>query len=130
MTARRRILATAPRRVDRRLADPVAESVRASHAAALDEFGRRPAMKVVRNVALPSGTPVSVAHRLGTFPSWVGLSAVRGTTTPGSIVDLGAVDAAGRPIDRNQTVQLVATGFGQEIAVDVLFVYDPGSVTR
>lgn len=114
---------------DRRLADPTAEVVRRSHADAIRELDRRPVIRVVRNVVLPDSVHVTVAHRLGAPPSWLKESTVRGAATAGVVVDFESADPNGVPIDRTQSVVIMAVGFGATITVDVMFVLDQQAVT-
>jgi len=107
-----------------RLADADAESVRRNHEQRIKELQQLPAamITIVRNVSLPSGTAVAVSHGLGREPRWVSESTVRGSTSAGSITDLGSIDLSGNPIDRSKVVVLYALGFGVTVTVDVAFL--------
>lgn len=109
-----------------RLADPVAERARDSHAQAIVELQQLPAaaLKVIRAVALPNGGSARIAHGLGREPLAVLVSPpyASGTVviTAGLVSEYRGTDAAGAPIDRTQTIVLVAGGFGVAINVDVV----------
>jgi hypothetical protein len=114
-----------------RLADPAAERVLASHAAAIREIQDLPAssIRIIPNVVLPNGVRVAVPHRLGRRPRMVVLSAIRVTTGTGSGLTVGVVrdygDIGGGatgldPIDRSQIIVLQPGGFTLSITVDVM----------
>lgn len=107
-----------------RLADADAEKIRRNHDQRISELQALPAaaMTVIRNVSLPTGAAVAVAHGLGRAPLWVSESIVRGSTSAGAVSDLGSVDLNGNPIDRSKVVVLFALGFGVTITVDVAFL--------
>lgn len=108
----------------KRLSDSDAEDVRRNHERRITELQQMPAasMVIVRNVALPSGTAIPVAHGLGREPRWVGVSLVRGSTSAGAVSDLGFTDPSGNPIDRSKVVMLFALAFGSTVTVDVAFL--------
>lgn len=106
------------------LADRDSERARKAHALAIRELQDLPAasLRVIPGVEIPDAGTVLVAHRLGRAPAWVGVSVPTAPTalTTGRIVDPGAVDFAGNPIDRSKVVMLAANGWGRSIFVDVM----------
>src|SRR4051812_47181094 len=108
--------------LSKQLADRDADQVRRSHADAIRELQVAPAssMRVLRDVQLPNGVEVPIAHKLGRAPAWVKESAPRGAATTGLVRDMGSVTAAGVPIDRAQRIVLRADGYGATITVDVM----------
>lgn len=104
---------------DSRLTDPVADRVRRSVSAAIDELQRMKAAAtdVIQNQTLPSGVVVLVPHKLGRAPLIVLVSPPRGPLTPGMVEEIVDV-ATGNP-DRAKYVALRASGMGATVVVDV-----------
>lgn len=108
-----------------KLADPDAERARDSTAAAIAELQGLAAVhiKVLPDIALPSGVEVSVLHGLGRTPRAVIVSPVRSRAalTAGLIVDYrGTRITGGEPIDSTQIIVIAAFGFGATVTVDVV----------
>jgi hypothetical protein len=95
------------------LADPVAERANRNHRERIDEIQKQPAVaaRVVRNVALPNATQVSVPHGLGRVPMFVAPSPARGGSSNGAIAE----------VLRNATVVVLeASGWGATVTVDLM----------
>lgn len=99
-----------------RLPDEDAERVRRNHEQRIAAQEARPEPVFVRDVVLVDKTPTTVSHKLGRIPRWVGISAVRGAATTGSIQD-NTLSTAG--IDRTQSVVLKAIDWSATITVDL-----------
>jgi hypothetical protein len=98
------------------LADPNAERVRASHAAALRELQAAVVARArVVTVQLADGVATNVAHGLGRAPIFVSPSIVRLATTTGRIVEDRSTG-----VDRTRLLVLTANGWGSTVEVDLL----------
>jgi len=115
--------------LDKRLADPDAEQVRRSTAEAIKELQALPAssMRVIEGVTVASNQIITVAHRLGVRPRWVGFSAIRwdkastASLAVGVMIDYGDVGPRSEPIDRTQVVMIGALGFTSAGPVQITF---------
>ncbi len=100
-----------------KLPDDTAERVRRIHASQIAELQKTPAagLVVIADVQLADGVLTQVAHGLGQAPKWVGVSAVRGATSTGRIVESLSADPA-------KYVSLTATGHGATITVNLAVI--------
>lgn len=110
---------TFTRSITRRLDDINAEEVRRNHEQQLAEVQALPAagLRVIQGVVLPNGANVTVAHKLGRQPIYVGVSVPRGAAGFGSVIEVTGLST---PIDRTQVVVLQAGNFALTVTVDVL----------
>ena len=108
--------------LDAKLADDNAERVRKSVADAIREIQAVPvlAANVIKDVSLPNGSEVEVAHGLGRRPNFVSLGVVRGAAADGRIGEIRGVHSGGQPIDASKYVCLQAVDYGATITVDVM----------
>ncbi len=101
-----------------KLDDGKAELSRADHERAITALQAAPAVSavIVRNVVLPNGAVVPVAHALAKAPQFTGVSVPRGAVSAGYITDIRTTGAA---FDRSRFVYLQANGYGATVTVDV-----------
>lgn len=108
-----------------KLADPLAERARDTHAQAIVEMQQRPGfgLKVLGDVTVPNGGSVLVNHSLGRNPSMVILSPPRVEFgTPGLVAGGIVIDLPGPGVNRAQQVRIFATGYGVPIVVTVAVI--------
>jgi hypothetical protein len=105
-----------------RLADPLAERARDTHAQAITELQQQPGvgLKILGDFEVPDTGSVLVNHPLGRNPSMVVLSPPR--------VEFGApilftggivIDLTGPDVNRAKQVRIFATGYGIPVVVTV-----------
>lgn len=111
---------TFTRPLTKRLADVDAEDIRRNTQRQLAELQALPAsgIKVIRDVVLPNATNVTVAHKLGREPIWVGISAPRGAAGFGSVIEITGLTTP--QIDRTQIIVLQAGNYAATVTVDVM----------
>lgn len=108
-----------------------AERVRRSHDRAIRDIQGSVGVQltiVATGLVVPGTTvnsAVTISHGLGRAPRFVWISAPRvapadlGSLTAGMVLDLGALDALGVPIDRTRTIKIGAFGYTVDVIVDV-----------
>lgn len=113
--------------LDKRLADADADQVRRSHAQAIRELQDLPmsSFRLIRDIVVVNNNPITIAHKLGRAPLFVGVSAIRWDKSPslavGTVFDYGEVGPNNEPIDRTQIIVLVPGGFTSAGSVVVTF---------
>lgn len=98
-----------------KLADELAERVRANFASAIAEIQRLRIVgaRVIENVELADATETLIPHTLGRRCA-VFFSPVRGASTTGRIDELR------EGVDRTKYLKLKATGYGATVTVDLV----------
>lgn len=93
-----------------------AETARRAHEACIREIQDLPAssMRVIKDVSLVDATATTIAHKLGRAPVWVQVSAPRGATATGRVIETRSGS-----YNREQVIVLTGTGHGATITVDV-----------
>ncbi len=99
----------------RSLPDKAQEEVRRDHHGAIVELQSTPfaRAKIFSNVKLEDGVSTVIPHGFGRPPLMIIVSPVRGSSTPGRIVEDFATT------NRATHVKLVAADFGETVYVDV-----------
>lgn len=99
------------------LSDPTTDRAVRNLARTVDELQRHRALglRVIPDVVLPDATDVTIAHRLGRAPIWVGHSCPRGGSTGGAVLEQRPAGG-----DRARAVVLRAVGYGATITIDLL----------
>jgi hypothetical protein len=93
-----------------------AERSRLEHDRAIRELQQAPSASThfIPNIALANGVTTTIPHGLGRAPNFVCESIPRGAVSAGYIIEIrGAVD-------RTQSIQLQANGWGATITVDLV----------
>lgn len=106
-----------PPLVELKLADPVAEQARASHADSLRALRRGlfAEASVLAGIELADATETPIAHKLGRVPKVVIVSPHRGASAGGAVEEIRT-----STYDRARVVVLKATGFSATVTVDVV----------
>ncbi len=108
--------------VDKVLGDPIADQVRRSIAAAIRQLQGLPCVdfKVIQGVELPDTVAITVPHKLGRAPIWVGPSAPRGGSGVGVIFHYtGFHPTTGAPINNAEVVVIAAFSYGATVTIDL-----------
>ena len=108
--------------LDKRLADPIADQVRRSHANEIMKLQLLPSasLRVIPNVELVDGVAKQVSHGLGRRPLAWWPTPPRGAASTGRIDDLRSELPSGAPNDVARTIALVANGYGATVIVDLV----------
>jgi hypothetical protein len=95
-----------------KLDDDKADRVRRDISSKVAEIQQQPftGAAVLSDVELKDTITTKVPHKLGKRPTWIGISVIRGSTTPGVITESARDD---------KYVTLVANGYGATVAVDL-----------
>lgn len=102
-----------------RVSDPILEEIRRVHEDKIRELQTQPGagLRTISDITLKDGVATPVPHGLGRVPAFVKESCVRGAVTAGVVSELR--DGS---VDRRLYVLLKATGYGADVAVDLVVV--------